>query len=195
MPAAPFDIADCLARVRQRDEQAASDLVRELFPLVRKIVHRHLPRRTSEEDLCQMIFIKLFQNLNQYSGKVAIEHWVSRIAVNTCLNQLQSEKSRPELSWADMTEEQASLVQYVADNVSSGADLDSVVSNEVVEKLLGALNPQDRLVINLIHLEGYSIQEVKQMTGWNTALVKIRAFRARRKLKDTFYKLMSEGKL
>ena len=45
-----------------------------------------------EEDLCQMIFIKVFQKLSQFSGKVPLEHWVSRIAVNTCLNQIESEK-------------------------------------------------------------------------------------------------------
>ena len=61
--------------------------------------------------------------------------------------------------------------------------------------LLAELNVQDRLVISLLHLDGCSLQEVRQMTGWNIALVKVRAFRARHRLKTAFKKLMGEGRL
>jgi len=58
----------------QHDDEAARELVRCLYPLVAKMVRAHRPRRTSEEDLCQMIFIKIFQKLSQLSGKETIEH-------------------------------------------------------------------------------------------------------------------------
>src|SRR5256884_2406021 len=95
-----MDDSDASALVQaalQHDDEAARALVRKLYPLVAKIVRSHRPRRTAEEDLCQMIFIKVFQRLSQFSGKVPLEHWVSRIAVNTCLNQIQWEKIRTEL--------------------------------------------------------------------------------------------------
>src|SRR6202166_5291714 len=96
---------DALVQAALRhDDEAARRLVRELYPLVAKLVRSHRPRRTAEEDLCQMIFIKVFQNLAQFSGKVPLEHWVSRIAVNTCLNQIESERIRPELRYADLDE-------------------------------------------------------------------------------------------
>ena len=91
------DSAELVQAALQHDDEAARELVRRLYPLVAKMVRSHRPRRTSEEDLCQMIFIKIFQKLSQFSGKVPLEHWVSRIAVNTCLNQIESEKVRPEL--------------------------------------------------------------------------------------------------
>src|ERR1043166_8811279 len=94
----------------RNDDEAAPELVRRLYPLVAKMVRAHRPRRTSEEDLCQMIFIKVFQKLSQFSGKVPLEHWVSRIAVNTCLSQIEWEKIRPELRHADLSvEEQAEI--------------------------------------------------------------------------------------
>ena len=195
MPEADFDVDACLERVRLRDEGAARDLMRELYPLVLRLVRRHLPRRSSEEDLCQMIFIKMFQNLDQYAGKVPIEHWVSRIAVNTCLNQVDAEKARPELRMADLTENQVAVLENLREAAAPDTVLEELASREVVEKLLGALNPQDRLVISLMHLEGYSIQEVKEQTGWNIALVKVRAFRARQRLKKIFGKLMTEERL
>src|SRR3981081_509892 len=99
------------------DDDAARELVRTLYPLVAKVVRSHRPRRTSEEDLCQMIFIKVFQKLSQFSGKVPVEHWVSRIAVNTCLNQIAFEKVRPEIRHADLTEEEQAVVENL--NTSS----------------------------------------------------------------------------
>src|SRR5580765_2346156 len=99
-----MDDSDASALVEaalQHDDDAARALVRQLYALVAKIVRSHRPRRTAEEDLCQMIFIRMFQNLGQFSGKVPLEHWVSRIAVNTCLNQIESERVRPEVRQAD----------------------------------------------------------------------------------------------
>ncbi|MEA3186355.1 MAG: hypothetical protein QOD99_185 [Chthoniobacter sp.] len=190
-----FDTVGCLLRVRQGDEEAATELMQQLYPFVFRIVRSHLPRRTSEEDLCQMIFIKVFSNLEKYSGRVPLEHWVSRIAVNTCLNQLKAEMIRPELRWADLSDNQAAVLDSLARTSDELSPRESVASREVVEKLLAKLNPQDRLVIHLLHLDGYSIEEVRQRTGWNIALVKVRAFRARRKLKNIFEQLTMEGKL
>ena len=95
-----FDAGALVKAALQNDDEAARALVRRLYPLVAKIVRAHRPRRTAEEDLCQMIFIKVFQKLSQFSGNVPLVHWVSRIAVNTCLNQIESEKVRPELRHA-----------------------------------------------------------------------------------------------
>ena len=82
-----------------------------LYPLVLRVVRAHRPQRAAEEDLCQMIFIKIFQKLDQFSGTVPLEHWVSRIAVNTCINQIRAEKARPELRHADLSEEQAAVIE------------------------------------------------------------------------------------
>ena len=190
MPEPSFDMAACLQRVRQRDEDAARALFRHLYPLVARLVRSHLPRRTSQEDLVQTVFMKVFANLDSFSGTVPLEHWVSRIAINTCLNQIATEKVRPELRWADLSEEQAQTL----DAVTAGPDdLDpsqNLAARETVEKLLAQLNPEDRLVLTLLHLEGRSVEEVRQITGWKAPLIKIRAFRARRRLRKYFDTLM-----
>src|SRR6201984_588031 len=97
----------------EHDDEAARTLVRQLYPLVAKVVRAHRPRRTAEEDLCQMIFIKVFQKLSQYSGKVPLEHWVSRIAVNTCLSQIEAEKGPPELRHADLSVGEQTVLENV----------------------------------------------------------------------------------
>jgi len=114
---------------------------------------------------------------------VPIEHWVSRIAVNTCLNQIESEKVRPELRYADLTEEEEAVVQNLATSGEELAPDKQFASRQLVEHLLGLLKPVERLVIDLLYLQGRSIEEIRKLTGWTAALVKVRAFRARRKMK------------
>lgn len=168
----------------QHDDEAARALVRQLYPLVAKIVHAHRPRRTAEEDLCQMIFIKVFRKLSQFSGKVPLEHWVSRVAVNTCLNQIESEKVRPELRNADLSEEERAVVENLATSSEELAPDQRFASRQLVEHLLAALKPVERLAIDLLYLQGRSVDEIRKITGWSAALIKVRAFRARQKMKD-----------
>jgi len=189
MGEAGFDMEACLAGVRRRDEQAATDFVRELYPLVLKLVRSHLPRRASEEDLCQVVFIKALSNIGQYSGQVPIEHWISRVAVNTCLNALKAESARPELRWSDLSTDQAALLEALTSNPDEPDPSGGAASRDLVETLLGALNAKDRLVITMLHLEGYSMDDIKQVTGWSIATIKVRAFRARQKLKRIFTEL------
>ena len=99
----PFDFAGCLERVRARDQAASRQLVEQLYPQVIRIVRSHLPRRVAEEDLSQEIFLKMFTRLDQYQGAVPFPHWVSRIAVTTCIDQLRAQKRRPEFRWACQT--------------------------------------------------------------------------------------------
>src|SRR6267142_6042091 len=134
-----MDDSDASALVKaalQHDDEAARALVRQLYPLVAKIVRSHRPRRTAEEDLCQMIFIKVFQKLDQFSGKVPLEHWVSRIAINTCINQIQAERVRPEFRQADMSEEEVAVVHNLAATAEELGPDRSFAARDLVERLL-----------------------------------------------------------
>jgi RNA polymerase sigma-70 factor (ECF subfamily) len=176
----------------RQDDDAARELVRQLYPLVAKLVRAHRPRRTAEEDICQMIFIKLFQNLAQFSGKVPLEHWVSRIAINTCINQIQAEKVRPELRHADLSDEQVAVLENLSMTADELSPDRSLVARDLVEHLLAGLKPAERLIIDLLYLQQRSIDEIEKITGWSAALVKVRAFRARQKMKMQLSTLQAE---
>ena len=176
------------------DDDAARALVQRLYPLVAKIVRTHHPRRTSEEDLCQMIFIKVFQKLSQFSGKVPLEHWVSRVAVNTCLNQIESERVRPEVRHADLTVEEQAVIENLASSKEELAPDQRFASRQLVEHLLATLKPVERLAIDLLYFQGRSVDEIRKITGWSAALVKVRAFRARQKMKQELAKISAKDK-
>ena len=180
-----FDWLGCLEQVRQRDEDAARVLVERLYPLVIRIVRSHLPRRAAEEDLAQEVFVKMFRRLEQYQARpgTPFEHWVARLAVRTCLDALKAADRRPELRWGDLSEEQAAWLDFMLADQSAAPDASAASARELIEQLLSQLAPDDRLVISLIDLQEKTVREVSEMTGWSLTLVKVRAFRARRKLR------------
>jgi len=176
----------------QNDDEAARKLVRRLYPLVARIVRAHRPRRTAEEDICQMIFIKVFQKLSQFSGNVPLEHWVSRVAVNTCLNQIESERVRPEVRQADLSVEEQAVIENLTSSTNELPPDQRFASRQLVEHLLTTLKPVERLAIDLLYLQGRSVEEIRKITGWSAALVKVRAFRARQKMKQQLVKISAK---
>ncbi|HOW64257.1 MAG TPA: RNA polymerase sigma factor [Candidatus Paceibacterota bacterium] len=181
-----------LQRVREGDEDAARDLVQRLYPLVIKLVRSRQTRMVSEDDLVQMVFTRIFAKLDQFSGQVPLEHWVSRIAINTCLNQIARERVRPEFRWSDLTEEQERVIENLTASANELPASEQLAARELVEKLLEHLKPEERLVITLLHLESRSIEDIRKMTGWSSPLIKVRAFRARQKLKKHLQLLLKE---
>src|ERR1700685_1389421 len=155
-----FDLAGCLDRVRKRDQIAARALVEPLHPLVLRICRSHLPRRVAEEDLAQEIFLKMFTLIDQYQGAVPFTHWVSRIAVTTCIDQLRAQKRRPELRWADLSERESEVLDHALTSENEVAPDDAVAARELIHTLLDRLKPEDRLVIQYLDLEQKSLAEI-----------------------------------
>lgn len=187
-----FDFKACLEHVRTGDQRAARELVEALYPQVIKIVRRRLPRWIGEEDLAQEVFLKMFSRLDQYRGDVPFVHWVSRIAMTTAIDHLRKQQRRPELRWADLSEEEAQVLDAVTADTKAEDAGEALAARELLAKLMDQLKPEDRLVLQLLDLEQKTLVEVSEETGWNTTLVKVRAFRARRKLQKLLKKLEAE---
>jgi RNA polymerase sigma-70 factor (ECF subfamily) len=160
--------------------------------MVIRIVRARLPRRMAEEDLTQEIFLKMFTRLSQYQGSVPFPHWVSRIAVTTCIDHLRAQQRRPEFRWADLSENEADVLDAVLTSENEVGAGDALAAHELVHKLLDQLKPDDRVVLQLLDLEEKTLVEVSEITGWNITLIKVRAFRARRKLQKLFTELKTK---
>jgi len=190
-----LNVTECLARVLEHDQDAARLLVEHLYPTVIRIVRKNLPRRRStEEDLAQDVFVKVFSKLKQYRGEVPLEHWVARVAVNHCLNALRSQSLRPEWRMADLSEEQENAICAAAStNTQEPSPAHVAGAREIVALMLDSLSPEDRLVIQMLEIEERPVAEICAATGWSSALVRVRAFRARRKLNKRFSHLKKEA--
>jgi RNA polymerase sigma-70 factor (ECF subfamily) len=180
-----FDVQDCLQRIRAGDLSSAQRLIEHLHPLVRRWVRNHLPRRESEEDLMQEVFLKLLQKLDSYQPRAGVpfEHWVSRLTVRTCLDALRAERSRPEWRVADLSDGETEWLEYLLNKQADTPHTPDREAKSIVTRLLAQLSPSDRLVLTLLDLEEKSTQEISQLTGWTRPMVKMRAMRARHKLR------------
>jgi RNA polymerase sigma-70 factor (ECF subfamily) len=188
----PPEVAACVARAQQGDEKAALDLFHYMYPQVTKIVYSNRPGREGVEDLVQQSCIKIMRNLHKFSSRAPFLHWVSRVTVNTCLNQIRHEKSRPEVRLADLSEEESGVIERLAVSPNELDSSDQFAAHELVEKLLSSLRAPDRMLMRMIYLEGRTTDEVSKLTGWNHAVIKVRAFRARAQLRKRYQLLMKE---
>lgn len=186
------EAAACVARARSGDEKAVLDLFHFMYPHVAKLVHANRPHREGIEDLIQQSCIKIVRNLHKYSGRAPFLHWVSRVTINTCLNQMRREKARPEVRMGDLSEEEAGVIEALATAPGALDSGDQVAASELVEKLLARLRPADRLLMRLMYLEGRNVEEISELTGWSHPVVKVRAFRARGHLRKQYHLLMKE---
>jgi RNA polymerase sigma-70 factor (ECF subfamily) len=101
---------------------------------------------------------------------------------------------RPEVRHADLSLEEQAVVENLASSSDELTPDKRFASRQLVEHLLAALKPVERLAIDLLYLQGRSVEEIHKITGWSAALVKVRAFRARQKMKQQLAKISEEEK-
>ena len=176
-------------RIVNSDESAFEELVRQHHRQVGRIVGRFFRRPEVAEEVAQEVFVKAFIGMSGYRGEMPIEHWLSRIAVNACYDQLRKKQQRVELTVSDVTEDAAVFYERLQSPESSADYWERQDVRLYAEQLLSKLSPPERLVLTLMVLEEMSVAEVAGMTGWSVANVKIRAFRARSRLR----KLLAQG--
>lgn len=174
-------MAACVRRVQSGDQQAAQALVVQTHPLVLKLVRAYRAQAHSDDDLIQEVYLAMFARLDRYEARPGIPfaHWLARMAVNVCRDVLRAEGRRPRLGALSPAAEQ----ELVVLQGGPGSHDDATAARELVDALLCRLPPDDRLVLTLLDLEQRSVAEISALTGWSRTLVKVRAFRARARLK------------
>lgn len=184
-----INVTDCLRRWKEGDETGAEELIEHLYPVISKIVRTHLPRRDHEEDLIQEILMKTFSRLHQYKGDAPITHWVSRLALTTCLDKLRAQKVRPEIRRADLTPEESDVFDsdWLPGSIPDAGE--AIVARDLVDKILSTLSAEDRSLVLMVDLEGRSLQETSDTTGWSVSKIKMRLFRIRPQLRHIIQKL------
>lgn len=182
------------------DEAAFAEIVRRYSPRVFSFSARFFRRYDLIEEAAQEVFLKAFTQLKNFEGRGSLEGWLTRITVTTCINILRSTKPQNELMVSDLTEDETIWLENKLANVSSANyqnEEDKLIAADLVNRVLETLPPEDSLILQLIDGEGASIKEASAATGWSESKVKIKAFRARRRMREAVQKLLNakDGKL
>jgi RNA polymerase sigma-70 factor (ECF subfamily) len=183
-----------VSQAREGDDSAFEEIVRRHSARVFHVISRFFRSRSQVEDMAQEVFLKAYTELSSYEGRGSFEGWLSRIATNTCLNELRSRKRHPESLVSDLTEDENSWLENLPAAVSVESPERNVIIADLTEKVLSKLSPDDRVVLTLMDGEDLSVKEVAELTGWSQANIKVKAFRARRRMRKLLEDLLGKGK-
>lgn len=178
------DIA-LIHRVTKGDAGAFEIIMREYSEFVLRIVKRHVPKNDIE-DISQNAFLRIYRSLKMYEGKGSFKSWLSSITVRTCYDYWRKAYKTREIPMNSLTEKQQLWLENTISNESATEQYERGLQKEASELLewaLCRLSAEDRMVMELVYLEGYSGKEVAELLGWSISNVKVRSFRLKKKLK------------
>ncbi len=174
-----------IEKVIAGDVNAFELLLHRYESLVLHIVRRHLPPDDAEEKV-QDIFIRAYESLPQFKKKSSFKNWLAAIAVRSCYDYWREKYKKREVLFSTLSEAQQERIERLLSE-TAGQNYEEAAqkkeAGELLDWALAHLSAEERMVLELVHLEGLSGKEAAGMLGWSVANVKVRSFRARNKLK------------
>ena len=176
-------------RILQGDQTAFRELISTHQKLVYHMVSRLIDKEEDREDLCQEVFLKVFQKLKGFNFQSRLSTWIATIAYRKALNYLKKAQKR-QTSGLDE-------VSYKVEDNTKPADtrLDRDGVSEKVHQLIRQLPEHYRIVLTLYHLEGMPYAEIAQVCEMPEGTVKNYIFRARKILKEKLEKIYKKEEL
>ncbi len=173
------------------DETAFEQLFDRHKRHVARVAARYFGRPDQVEEIIQIAFVKAFVELAKFRGEhsFSFPSWIGRIAANACLDQIRTQKRRPEDLQCELSGGDALTVLDLAENTGDSPE-ELLVNRDLANKLLEKLDVEDRALLHMIYVDDMSVAEVGEFFGWSKSKVKIRAWRARNSLKKTLRKYL-----
>ena len=177
------DDRELVRRAQAEDKQAFEELVRRHQHRVFAVAGGILRRREDVEDIAQQVFVKAYFSLKRFDQRAAFSTWLYKITVNECWDLLRKKKARPLVYESDLSEDQGQQFQAMGAKETTEPDIsEKLEDRERVERLLEGLDPRDRMMLVLKEVEGFAVDEIAEILDLNANTVKVRLFRARRRI-------------
>ncbi|MCD6185819.1 MAG: RNA polymerase sigma factor [Deltaproteobacteria bacterium] len=181
---------EIIRRILDGDVNAFEHLLLKYQEQVLKIVRKHIPYGQVEET-AQDVFVRAYQSLPTFKGKSGFLQWLSVIAVRTCYDFWRKRYRTREFAMSTLTEKHQDWLEKIISDQSSrlfNEQSSQKEAREVLSWALDRLSAEDRMVLELVYLEGLSGKEAAEFLGWSIANVKIRSHRSRKKLRKLLEK-------
>ncbi|HET6892001.1 MAG TPA: RNA polymerase sigma factor [Pyrinomonadaceae bacterium] len=184
MPTEPTD-AELAVATRDGDEGAFATLFERHHRRIAVIAGRFFQEKEEIEDVVQESFAKAYFAIKDFSddGTGSMAGWLSRIAFNTCYDELRRRRRNPEKGAGTLTTREEQTMRSLVTGSDALSVESAAITRDLANKLLSRLSADDRIVLVLIDVEGLSVAEISEVIGWSSAKVKIRAYRARNELR------------
>jgi RNA polymerase sigma-70 factor (ECF subfamily) len=179
-----------LARLLERDEQAFSEIVRLYGDKVFSLIYRMIGNRHEAEDVAQEVFITVFKTIDGFRGEAKFSTWLLRIAANQTKNRIKYLARRPtegvDLDDAGQARAAASPAGPSMQAHIDGPEalLEAAEIEALMQRAIGELDEEHRLLVILRDVEELSYQEIGEITGLPEGTIKSRLHRARLAIKE-----------
>lgn len=164
------------------DQNSFRVLIKDYQRLVSHVVFRLIPAGADQEDICQEVFVKVYQHLGNFRFDSKLSTWIARIAYNTCLNHLDKKKVP---LYDDLGPEDREYEPVAIDEASRP---DFSLENDQTKRILQAeierLPAVYKTIVSFYHLDYLSYAEIAKVMKMPEGTVKSYLFRARKMLKD-----------
>ena len=171
-----------IERATKGDDAAFNDIVRAYRRRILGTIGRLIGRPEYAEDVGQVVFLRLYESLEQLRTAEMFEPWLYRLTVNASYDYLRRKRRRPESRMADLSEEQVILADASASIDRGTDDARKAATRELVESLLASVSEEDRILLTLKEVEGLSIRELEKIYDAKENAIKVRLFRARQRV-------------
>ena len=178
-------VMEAVRRVREGDVEAFSVIVATYQRLVAADLARRLPAQDVQE-VAQDAFVRAYRALPRYRGEAPLRIWLLRICRHAAMDFWRKHYRRRDRLFCDLDEaglfhvEEAHQERLAEQQANQDAQ---DLAREWIASALMRLSPDDRAVITLVELEDRSMDDAARQLGCGLSAVKVRAFRARRRLK------------
>ncbi len=173
-----------VAQVLEGDTGAFSALVQRHHERVYRTAYSLVGDLDEADDLAQEAFIKAFRALRRFRGQSRFSTWLHRIAVNCCLDYLQSKHRRNFVSLDDYRENWNAPRIWMGRAKNADVRVERRELQEILERALGELPEAYRVTFVLREIEGLTYEEIAKSLGCSIGTVKSRLFRGRAKLRE-----------
>ncbi len=163
-----------IERILEGDKAGYALLVDRYKDLAFTIAYRILGKREDAEEVVQDAFVKAFQNLSSFRQKAKFSTWLYRIIYNTAISRHRQKKS----DWLPIEESKIpeNEVEFLAEEEED--------RHKMLESAMQQLSEEDRILLTLYYVDESSVDDLHSILSLSKANVKIKLFRARKKLQE-----------
>lgn len=177
-------------RAQAGDEGAFQEVVERYQSKVFSIIHGIVRQRNDVEDIAQQVFAKVYFSLRNFDFRSSLITWIYKITVNECFDYLRKKKVRKLVYESDMSEDEVRRVENSVPVLDRGTRADTTLARrDYIVKLLDRVSDEEKRLLVLKEVEGYSVEELSGMLKMNENTIKVKLFRARQKLVKASHRL------
>ncbi len=179
-----------VSRVLDGDMYAFRLLIKQHERLVVHMIGRVVKSESDKEELCQDVFMKVYEKLREFTFQSKLSTWIATIAYRHAINHLRKGK----MQFSDIPDEESFTKRFIEEE-TPGDVLEEADTDQFVSRLVEQLPIQYKTIITLYHVEGMTYPEICQVMNLPEGTVKSHLFRARALLKEMVKKHLGKEEL